>query len=198
MSLLRKSRPSRSPWLLAAACVLLALPCAAAAAFAFHFNVGSPNAALIAEVPPTVAQEKQEKTGVAIKRREPRTSEEREMTEREIKERAERDPQFHAEMEAREKHERLEREARAQRQAELARLARITMDQAIQIVTNQQPGKVLECALAGEHWESPGKLGKDGVIFYHVVVHSGDEANPTVTHFWVNALDGNIFKTEKE
>ncbi|HJQ24442.1 MAG TPA: M56 family metallopeptidase [Blastocatellia bacterium] len=200
MSLLRKSRSrrSRNLWLLGAACVLLALPCVAAAAFALHFNVGQQNAALIAEVPSLVAQENQEKTGAAIKRREARTREEREMTEREMKERAERDPQFRAELEAREQHMRLEREARAQRQAELARLARVTMDQAIQTVTNQQPGKVLECTLNGEHWEAPGKIGKDGVIFYHVVVHSGDEANPTVTHFWVNAIDGNIIKTEKE
>jgi hypothetical protein len=72
------------------------------------------------------------------------------------------------------------------------------MDQAIQIVTSQQPGKVLECSLVGEHWEGPGKLARDAKVFYHVVTLSGEEPNLVVNHVWVNAIDGTILKTESE
>jgi uncharacterized membrane protein YkoI len=200
MSLLRKSRSSirRSQWLLAAACMLLTLPCAAAAAFAIHFDVTPQAASLIAQIPSTELLERQETPAPEAKQRELRARqerEEREVKEHALKERMKLDPQFREEMEQREKRE---REARAKQQAELVRLARISMEQAIQTATNQQPGKVLECGLVGEHWEAPGKLAKDGLIFYHVVIHSGDEANPTVTHIWVNAIDGSILKTEKE
>jgi uncharacterized membrane protein YkoI len=83
-------------------------------------------------------------------------------------------------------------------QSALVRLAKISMEQAIQIATSQQPGKVLECSLNGEHWEEPGKLAKDGQVFYHVVILSDDEANPVKTHVLVNAIDGTIFKVGKE
>ena len=72
------------------------------------------------------------------------------------------------------------------------------MDHAIQIATSQTPGKVLECSLVGERWEAPGKLGKDSLVLYHVVILSGDEVNPTTVHVLINALDGTIFKTSKE
>jgi TonB family protein len=91
-----------------------------------------------------------------------------------------------------------ERENEARRDAELTRAARLTMDQAIQIATSQQPGKVLECSLVAEHWEAPGKLGKDSVVLYHVVILSGEEASPVRTHVLVNAVDGSLFRTEKE
>ena len=84
------------------------------------------------------------------------------------------------------------------RQAELARRAKITMDQAIQIATSQNPGKVLECSLNGEHWEAAGELAKPALVFYHVVILSGDESSPRTTHVLVNALDGQILKTGKE
>ena len=84
------------------------------------------------------------------------------------------------------------------RQAELARAAKITMDQAILIATSQTPGKVLECSLIGEHWEAPGKLAKDGMVLYHTVIIAGDEANPVTTHVLINALDGSVIKIEKE
>jgi TonB family protein len=90
-----------------------------------------------------------------------------------------------------------EKEMKA-RQAELARQAKITMDQAIQIATSQYPGKVLECSLNGEHWEAPGKLASDGLVFYHVVILSGDETNSRSVHVLVNAIDGRIIKAEKE
>jgi hypothetical protein len=59
------------------------------------------------------------------------------------------------------------------------------------------PGKVLECSLIGEHWDAPGKLAKDGQVLYHVVILSGDEANPATTHVLVNAIDGQIVKAAK-
>ncbi|HEY6046423.1 MAG TPA: hypothetical protein VIU65_07455, partial [Pyrinomonadaceae bacterium] len=64
--------------------------------------------------------------------------------------------------------------------------------------TSQQPGKVLACSLVGEHWEAPGKLAKDSMVFYHTVIISGDEANPVTTHVLINAMDGSVIKTEKE
>ena len=42
-----------------------------------------------------------------------------------------------------------------------------------------------------------GKLAKDGMVFYRVVI--ADEAIPGgATHVWVNAVDGTVIKTEKE
>jgi bla regulator protein blaR1 len=98
----------------------------------------------------------------------------------------------------RRRHEEEEMKARDVMQAALVRLARIPMDQAIQIATSQSPGKVLECSLNGEHWEEPGKLAKDGIIFYHVVILSPDENEAATNHVLVNAVDGTIIKTEKE
>ena len=88
-------------------------------------------------------------------------------------------------------------EMRSIRQAALVRLAKINMDQAIQIATSQQPGKVLMCSLDASHWEEPGKLAKDGVVFYHVIIADETERGGA-THVWVNAIDGSIIKTEKE
>ena len=93
---------------------------------------------------------------------------------------------------------RAEREMEAKKKAELASRANISMDHAIQIAVSQTPGKVLECSLVGERWEAPGKLGKDSLVLYHVVILSGDEVNPTTVHVLINALDGTIFKTSKE
>jgi len=93
---------------------------------------------------------------------------------------------------------RAEREMEAKQKAELASRASITMDRAIQIATSQTPGKVLECSLVGERWEAPGKLGKDSLVLYHVVILSGDDASPVTYHVLVNALDGTILKTSKE
>ena len=70
------------------------------------------------------------------------------------------------------------------------------MDQAIQIATSQHPGKVLICSLDAKGWEEPGKLAKDGQVFYHVII--ADEASAGATHIWVNAVDGTIIKTEQE
>jgi uncharacterized membrane protein YkoI len=71
------------------------------------------------------------------------------------------------------------------------------MDQAIQIATSQQSGKVLSANLDAKGWEEPGKLAKDGIVFYHVVI--ADEASEgAATHVIVNAIDGTVMKTEKE
>lgn len=93
---------------------------------------------------------------------------------------------------------RAEREMEAKQKAELASHANISMDRAIQIATSQTPGKVLECSLVGERWEAPGKLGKDSLVLYHVIILSGDDASPVTYHVLVSALDGTIFRTSKE
>ena len=188
MSLLRKTKSSvrKNRFLLIAAGLFLAVPCVAAASFAFQFSISRPTPGLIAGV---AVQEPQEQKEKAAHRR---------AEEREMQERAERDPQFKTELDARERHKREELEARAKNQVELARVAKVTMDQAIQVVTSQHAGKVMDCSLVGQHWEAPGKLAKDSLVFYHVLIVSGDETSPATTHVWVNAIDGNIIKTEKE
>jgi beta-lactamase regulating signal transducer with metallopeptidase domain/uncharacterized membrane protein YkoI len=82
--------------------------------------------------------------------------------------------------------------------AAMVRLARIPMDQAIQIATSQFPGKVLESSLGAKGWERVGQLAPGGVVFYHLAIIGGEEANSTITHVWVNAIDGTIIKSEKE
>jgi hypothetical protein len=103
------------------------------------------------------------------------------------------DPEFRKEMTRRAQ---LEIEAKEAAQAAMVKLARINMDQAIQVATSQQPGKVLLCSLGAKGWEEPGKLGKDGVVFYHVII--ANETGEGSTHVWVNAVDGSLMKTEKE
>ena len=183
MSLLSKPKTNRR-WkklVLFAVSLLLLVPSFAAAAFAMRFE-------LAANVQEPAQQEKET---VETKRAEARAREAR--TESEFKERMAHDPKFREEMERKQE---TEMEMRQIKQAALLRLARISMDQAIQIATTQTPGKVLECSLDGERWEAPGKLAKDGYIFYHVVIV--DENNPGATHVLVNAVDGSIIKSEKE
>jgi uncharacterized membrane protein YkoI len=197
MSLLNRSETSGrgKKLLLIAAAVILAVPCVAATVFAIQFTMA-----------PTVQepglQRQQEDAQQAREREEKRQAESADYKkglqlgreEQERKERAERDPQFGEELAA---HQRLERELIGKRHAELVRVAKITMDQAVQIATSQSPGKVLECSLQGEHWEAPGRLAKDGIVFYHVVIYSGDDATPSTTHILVNAIDGSIFQVDK-
>lgn len=92
---------------------------------------------------------------------------------------------------------RAEREAQQKQDAILAGLAKISMDHAIQIATSKVPGKVTECSLVGEHWEGPGELAKPSLVLYHVVVLS-EEATPIKTHVLINAMDGSIFRVNKE
>ncbi len=180
MSLLKKpnvhTRSKKS--LLIAVSLLLLVPCAAAAAFAMRFDVE------------TNPQEPQEKELTQQEK------EKREVMQRKIEDtklRMESDPRVREEMERK---ERVEMEMREVRQAALIRLAKINMDQAIQIATSQQSGKVLLCSLEASHWEAPGKLASDGYVFYHVMI--ANEGDVGATHVLVNAIDGTIIKTEKE
>jgi len=91
-----------------------------------------------------------------------------------------------------------EREQEAKQQAQLASLAKISMDQAIQIAVSQNPGKVFECSLVGERWDGTGESAKPSQVLYHVVVLTGDESKPTTTHVMVSALDGTIVTENKE
>ena len=173
MSLLRKPELN-TRWkklLLIAVSLLLLAPCAAAATYAMRFDVVT-----TAQEPATQEKEKEK---VEMRRRESRD----EIT----------DPRVREELERK---ERVEMEMREVRQAALVRLAKINMDQAIQIATSQQPGKVLLCSLEATHWKEPGRLADDGIVFYHVII--ANETSEGATHVWVNAVDGSIVKTEKE
>ena len=178
MSLLKKPN-LHTRWkksLLILVSLLLLVPCAAAAAFAMRFDVET--------------QEPQEKIPTQ-KDKEKLEVKQRKMED--MKWRIESDPQLREEMERK---ERVEMEMREVKQAALVRLAKINMDQAIQIATSQQSGKVMLCSLEAKGWEKPGELSKDGIVFYHVMIANEGEAG--ATHIWVNAIDGTIIKTEKE
>ena len=92
---------------------------------------------------------------------------------------------------------RAERESEEKRNAILAGMAQISMDQAIQIATSKSPGKVIECSLVGEHWENAGELAKPSLVLYHVVILAND-SSPARTHVLINAIDGSVFRVSKE
>lgn len=183
MSLLRKpelnSRGKKLLLLLVS--LLLLVPCVAAASLGTPFDFE-------ASAQDPVAQEKERKDQEKI---EMKMRDEKEIAD--MKSKIAADPELRKEFERKRE---FEMEMRAVRQAALVRLARINMDQAIQIATSQQPGKVLVATLDAKGWEEPGKLKKDGVVFYHVII--ADEVNDGSTHVWVNAVDGSVIKTEKE
>src|SRR5689334_21313320 len=181
MSLLKKPELN-TRWtklLLIVVSLLLLVPSVAAATYAMRFDVETN-----AQEPST-----QEKERTENEKREMKARAERE----DFKVRLENDPRLREEMERK---ERVEMEMHEVRQAALVRLAKINMDQAIQIATSQSPGKVVECNLEATHWKEPGKLADDGVVFYHVMIANENAAG--ATHIWVNAVDGSIIKTEKE
>lgn len=176
MSLLRKPELN-TRWkklLLIVVSLLLLAPCAAAATYAMRFDV-EPNAQDPAK--------QKEKEMVETKMRSADPSKE------DIKWKIAAGPEIERKRE-------MEVEMRAVQQAALIRLAKINMDQAIQIATSQQPGKVMMCTLQANHWKEPGVLADDGFVFYHVVI--ADESNAGASHVWVNAVDGTIVKNEKE
>jgi beta-lactamase regulating signal transducer with metallopeptidase domain len=194
MSLLKKQKQN-SRWkksMLVFVSLLLLIPSIAAASLATKFDVEQASA--------TQDQDQKEKE----QKEKEKTKERRESNEYQIgyaaaQEEKARTKEFDGDfVTMKRRHEEEEMKARDSMQAALVRLARVPMDQAIQIATSQSPGKVLECSLNGEHWEEPGKLAKDGVIFYHVVILSTDENEPVTNHVLVNAVDGTIIKTEKE
>jgi beta-lactamase regulating signal transducer with metallopeptidase domain len=75
---------------------------------------------------------------------------------------------------------------KAGREDELAKLPQITMQQAIQIATSQQPGKVLECRLAGRVVEDLW------LAYYDVWILSAEGAERSFTRFAISAIDGRI------
>jgi uncharacterized membrane protein YkoI len=87
----------------------------------------------------------------------------------------------------------LEREKMAKRQAELAKLANITMQQAIQIAMSQQAGTVMECRLIGER-----PAGEKDQVLYILTIVSGDESESASTRMLISAVDGRIVKTWKD
>ena len=189
MSLLRKPKLNdrRKKLLLVVISLLLVVPCVAAASFPLRFDISA--------LAVNGGQDKEDQA----KAKEKQERESRELRER--KEAAEQQGKVEVNgegYEVRRRHVEEELKMKAIRQSTLVRLARISMEQAIQIATSQQPGKVLECSLNGEHWEEPGKLAKDGQVFYNVVILSGDEANPDTIHVLVNAIDGSIVTIDKE
>jgi len=225
MSLLKQKHSNlrRAVLGLMLAAVLLAIPCVAAAALAIHFNIDSPFASVAAQEPSREVQEKRllderkaqeinarwEKETVELKQRIANE------TNAQIKAELEKALSRREEEKAKavylttgdgyliatrrnEEGARQEFEIQEKRNTELARAAKISMDQAIQIATSKVGGKVLECSLVGEHWEGPAELAKPGVVLYHVVILSGDDVNPVTMHVLVNAVDGTIFRTEKQ
>src|SRR5437868_7093596 len=212
MSLLKQKRSNfrRAVLGLILAASLLAVPCVAAAALAIHFNIDSPFASIDTQEPSREVQEKRQ----LDERKAQEVKERWDKETAELKQRIanETNAQVKAELEKAlvqrqqekittvntldgggyavtfrrdEEGARQEREMQEKRNTELARAAKISMDQAIQIATSKVPGKVLECSLVGERWEGPGELSKPGLVLYHVVILSGDESNPVTNHVLV-------------
>jgi beta-lactamase regulating signal transducer with metallopeptidase domain/uncharacterized membrane protein YkoI len=191
MSLLTKPKMT-TRWkktLLVIVSILLLVPCVAvAAAFNMRFDLET----IVVQDPQPSQDPQKQPQDEAVKRKIEMGSRER-ISADAMKERIARDPQFAEELEKRRE---LEIEMRAVKQAALVRLARINMDQAIQIATSQQPGKVMSATLDAKGWEEPGKLSKDGQVFYHVLI--ADEPTGGATHVWVNAVDGTILGMDKQ
>jgi len=105
--------------------------------------------------------------------------------------------EFRVRMNENEAGRRAERESEEKRNAILAGMAQISMERAIQIATSASPGKVLECSLVGERWSNEAELAKPSLVLYHVVILSND-SSPVRTHVLVNAIDGSVFRVNKE
>jgi len=188
MSLLTKPRVT-TRWrktLLFAVSLLLLVPCvAAAAAFNLRFDMQD----AVTQDPAV-----QEKDRVKEVEKERQSVELRARQSADVmKEKIAADPALRGELERRRE---FELEMREVANAAMLRLAKITMEQAIQVATSHKPGKVLLATLGAKGWEEPGKLAKDGVVFYHVQI--ADEVNNSSTHVFINALDGTLIKTEQE
>jgi len=192
MSLLKKTKSDtrRKRILLIAVSLLLLIPCFAAASFAMKFDLKPTDTV-------SQGQEKEQQERARTERKRVDVLMEMDQKEaEEMKNRIASDPALREKMETRRA---LEFKLSAIRQAALVKLARISMDQAIQIATSQKPGKVLECSLDAEHWKEPGVLADDSYVFYRVLLVASDEVESgAITHLWVNATDGSIIKVEKE
>ena len=186
MSLLSKTKMDtpRKRMMLIAVSLLLLVPCLAAASFAMKFDLKTSEA--VTQEPSQQEKQLREEEMVKIKRA---------MADKLGMKEGMDDPRVREEIIAKKE---FEIKMRAARQSALVKMARITMDQAIQIATSQKPGSVLQCSLDAEHWEAPGKLAKDGFVFYRVVLVSNEDIEAgAATHVWVNAVDGTIIRTEK-
>lgn len=89
-----------------------------------------------------------------------------------------------------------ERESEEKRNVTLAGMAKISMDQAIQVARSKVPGKVIECSLVGEQWEDAAELAKPSLVLYHVVILADE--NSARIHVLINAIDGSVFRVNKE
>ena len=184
MSLLKKPELKtrwKKLWLVAVSLLLL-VPSIAAAAFAVRF-----------EVEPFAQDPAQQERETKLRQQETEVRMRESQLTDEMKMRMANDPEFRKQM-ARKLE--LEMEAKAAAEAAMVRLAKINMDQAIQVASSHQPGKVLLASLGAKGWEEPGKLGKDGVVFFHVII--ANEGSEGTTHVWINAIDGSFMKSEKE
>ncbi len=214
MTLLKRTKSSlrRNIFLVCATAVLLAVPGVVAAAFAINFTV-EPGF----QEPSREAQErrqKEERTEQEVWQRETEELKQRIERETDATVKAKLEQELRQRMEERDKTVfTFDRDGRVftarmrgdgsavieqQQKNELAKAAKISMDQAIQIATSASPGKVIECSLVGERWKEPGELAKPSRVLYHVVILSGDEANPVTYHVMVNAVDGSVVTVNKE
>jgi hypothetical protein len=99
-----------------------------------------------------------------------------------------------------------DRAGRTKLLAELSKAAKITMQQAIDTATRENPGTVMESSLVGE--KRMMVRGPDGSVtentiggpgpFYRVVILSGADTDPKRIVVLVNAVDGTIFRSEIE
>jgi len=216
MSLLKRTKSSlrRNIFLVVAAALLLAVPGVVAAAFAINFTI-EPGF----QEPSREAKERREKEERAGQEMKVRSDLEVEELKQKIERETDATIKAKLEAELRQRVEEREktlfafdRDGRVftarmrsdgpvieqQRRNELAKAAKISMDQAIRIANSSSPGKVLECSLVGEHWSGEGEQAKPGLVLYHVVILSGDEANPVTYHVMVNAVDGSVVTVNKE
>jgi beta-lactamase regulating signal transducer with metallopeptidase domain/uncharacterized membrane protein YkoI len=205
MSLLRRTKldTRRKRVILIAVSLLLLVPCLAVASFAMKFDLTPADEAALVQEPSQQEKERREKDAGEVR---VRTELGDEMTltadgtytstDGGKTWRIANDPQIREKVMAKRE---LEFKMSAIRQATLIRMAKISMDQAIQVATSQKPGKVLQCSLDAEHWKEPGVLAEDGFVFYHVMLVANEDGETgAVTHVLVNAVDGSVIKTEKE
>ncbi|MCI0664892.1 MAG: hypothetical protein L0220_27830, partial [Acidobacteria bacterium] len=184
------SRPKRNVrgknLLLITAAVLFAVPCVAAAPFALRIGINPLDAVVTpqqnANQEKRGAQKREDvKVKVSYKLTQKKAAPKREIVIGDKGEEIVLIPKIIA-------IRKLEREMRAKDQAELAKQARITMQQAIQVATNQQPGTVMECRLGRE----------EGEVVYKLLILSGDDKESIATYFLISAIDGRVVKFEKE
>jgi TonB family protein len=210
MSLLRKTKTSfrRSALLIVMAALLLGVPSVVAAAFAIDFKVD------FGQEPNREMKEKEASRSEAKIRWDREMEELKQQMDREtdptvkaklaleLKQLAEeratvftysRDGQVFTAQMSKERREQVE----VQQRNELAKAAKISMDQAIQIATSSSPGKVVSCNLVGER-RREDEADKPTRVLYHVVILAGDDPEAVTNHVWVNAVDGSVVKTERE